>query len=184
MRLATIALFCAANLAPGLFAVAIAGDKAGDKVPAAIPVALSAPAGDVLRLKASGKGVQIYQCIAVMDQPGHYEWKLQAPEAQLRDRKHHIIGKHYAGPTWEATDGSKVIGEMVARDDGLDATAIPWLLLNAKTVSGKGVFGKIHTIQRLNTRGGKAPPAGCDASAVSHVVRVPYTADYFFYAGP
>jgi hypothetical protein len=177
MKLRTIALFCAANLGSCLFADVLAGSR----VPPAIPSALSAPAGDVLRLKAYGKGVQIYQCTAATDQPDHYQWTLQGPEAQLLDRKHQVIGKHYAGPTWEAADGSRVIGEVVARDDGPDPTAIPWLLLNAKSVSGKGVLGEIHTIQRLNTRGGKAPPAACDAGAVSQVVRVPYTADYYFY---
>src|SRR4029077_18293699 len=74
------------------------------------PEALHAPAGDVLRLTALGKGVQIYQCLASTDQAEHFEWKLQGPEAQLLDRKAHVIGKHYAGPTWEAADGSKVVG--------------------------------------------------------------------------
>ena len=39
------------------------------------------------------------------------------------------------------------------------------------------------TIQRLNTKGGKAPVSGCDSSHAGLEVRVAYSADYFFY-GP
>jgi FtsP/CotA-like multicopper oxidase with cupredoxin domain len=146
-----------------------------------IPDTLKAPAGDVLRLKAMGKGVQIYQCSASSDQPEHFEWKLQGPEAQLLNDNGKPIGKHYAGPTWEARDGSKVIGEVIARDDGPDAAAIPWLLLNAKSVGGQGIFAGVHSIQRLKTRGGKAPADSCDSSSANHIVRVPYSAKYYFY---
>jgi hypothetical protein len=147
------------------------------------PVVLQPPSGDVLRLSLMGKGVQIYQCTASSDSPSHFEWKFQAPEAQLLDSKGHVIGKHFAGPTWEAADGSSVVGEVKARDDGPDASAIPWLLLTAKSVSGSGIFGKVHSIQRLNTSGGKAPAESCGAANANQVVRVPYSANYYFYAG-
>jgi hypothetical protein len=35
-------------------------------------------------------------------------------------------------------------------------------------------------VQRLETRGG-LPPAGCDASSIGKVARVPYRATYAFY---
>lgn len=50
------------------------------------------------------------------------------------------IGKHYAGPTWEGKDGSKVVGEVNARDNGPDPNAIPWPLLSAKSKSGTGAY--------------------------------------------
>jgi hypothetical protein len=33
----------------------------------------------------------------------------------LRSRSGRILAKHYAGPTWEASDGSKVVGEVAAK---------------------------------------------------------------------
>src|SRR4030095_11503681 len=92
------------------------------------------------------------------------------------------VGKHYAGPTWESDDGSKVVGEVKARDDGPDVNAIPWLLLSAKSNEGNGIFGKTQSVQRVNTVGGKAPVDGCNQAQLGRVVRVAYRATYSFYA--
>jgi hypothetical protein len=127
-------------------------------------------------------GVQIYECTAGKDDSMRYSWTLKGPEAELRDKSDRKLGKHYAGPTWEANDGSKVVGDVVARDDGPDGPAIPWLLLRAKSTSGTGVFSAVLSIQRLHTRGGKAPEGGCDQTQSGKEARVPYTADYYFYA--
>jgi hypothetical protein len=138
------------------------------------PESLKPPAGQVLKLKLRGSGVQIYQCT-------EGTWKFQAPEAQLTDEHGRVLGKHYAGPTWESTDGSSVVGEVKAHDDGPDPRAIPWLLLQAKTAAGNGVFSAVRSIQRLQTTGGKAPSKTCDAGNANQIARVPYTAQYYFY---
>jgi hypothetical protein len=75
-----------------------------------------------------------------------------------------------------------VIGEVKARDDGLDPTAIPWLLLRAKSTSGNGVFSRTQNIQRVYTVGGKAPADGCDQARAGQETRVAYKATYYFYA--
>jgi hypothetical protein len=90
----------------------------------------------VLSLEAQATDVQIYECNASKTDPTRFEWVFKAPEADLFDSVGRKIGKHYAGPTWESNDGSKVQGEVKARDDGPDANAIPWLLLNAKNTVG------------------------------------------------
>jgi hypothetical protein len=52
------------------------------------------------------------------------------------------------------------------------------------STSGAGEFSDVTIIQRLNTAGGKAPPAtACDASNVNTITRVPYSADYYFFTG-
>jgi hypothetical protein len=145
------------------------------------PEALRPPANQVLALEAHATGVQIYECKASKDQPARFEWVFKAPEAELFDVAGRKIGKHYAGPTWESTDGSAVVGDVKARDPGPDPSAIPWLLLSAKSNSGAGVFSRITSIQRVQTVGGKAPSAPCGDSA-EQVVRVPYKAAYYFYA--
>jgi hypothetical protein len=133
-------------------------------------------------LEARATGVQIYECTASRDQPGHFEWVFKAPEAELFDEAGRKVGKHYAGPTWEALDGSKVVGEVKAHDDGPDRNAIPWLLLSARSNSGTGVLSQIKSVQRLQTVDGKAPAAPCGRDNAQQVARVPYKAAYYFYA--
>jgi hypothetical protein len=151
----------------------------------AAPQALEAPSDQVLAVAARGVGVQIYECVAAKDDPSHFSWTLKAPEAVLQLASGATLGKHYGGPTWEAADGSKVIGEVVAKLDAPDGTAIPWLLLRAKSTSGPGQFSAIKSIQRLRTVGGKAPATGCDQTQSGKEARVPYSAQYrFFTARP
>ncbi|MGD0586873.1 MAG: DUF3455 domain-containing protein, partial [Oryzomonas sp.] len=78
----------------------------------AVPEALKPPAGQRLSLETVGIGVQIYECKPAKDDPKRYEWVFKAPEAELFDSAGKRIGRHYAGPTWEANDGSKVVGEI------------------------------------------------------------------------
>ncbi|HWJ34508.1 MAG TPA: DUF3455 domain-containing protein [Steroidobacteraceae bacterium] len=177
-----------AVLASGLLAVLVAspaGAGTGHVGTKTVPDELKAPAGQVLAISARAVGVQIYECAAAKDDPTQFLWTLKAPEAELRYRSGKPLGKHYAGPTWEAGDGSKVVGELVAKRDAPDGTAIPWLLLRAKSTSGTGVFTAVASIQRLRTVGGKAPASGCDRTQAGREARVSYSAEYLFYAaGP
>ncbi|WKB55000.1 DUF3455 domain-containing protein [Eleftheria terrae] len=126
-------------------------------------------------------GVQIYTCAAAKDNPAHYAWAFTAPEAELFDAAGKKIGTHYAGPTWEADDGSKVVGAVAARSDAPDSGAIPWLLLVGQAEPQEGRLARTSHIQRLSTVGGKAPADGCDAARVGQVRRIPYEAAYYFY---
>src|SRR6267142_5077695 len=146
-----------------------------------VPATLHPPAGQVVYLEALATGVQIYECVSKSDKPSTYEWAFRAPEAALADRSGRSLGKHYAGPTWESVDGSTVVGEVKARDPGPNPSAIPWLLLGAKTTTGGGTFGQAKSIQRVQTVGGVAPSGPCNATTAKQVARVPYTASYYFY---
>ena len=128
------------------------------------------------------RGVQIYECRARKEQAGTYEWAFVAPEAELFDTRGNKIGRHYAGPHWEATDGSKILGTLKERADAPTAGAIPWLLLTAKSVGPAGSFSKVTSIQRVNTVGGVAPKSSCTKAAAGTPARVNYTADYYFFA--
>jgi hypothetical protein len=163
-------------------AVLAGGCASGPAVtPPEVPAALRPPAGQVVFLEALATGVQIYECASKPDQPATYEWTFRAPEAALADRSGRSLGKHYAGPTWEGTDGSSVAAEVKARDPGPDRTAIPWLLLGTKSSSGAGVFTPTKSVQRVKTVGGLAPSEACTAANARQMARVPYTATYFFY---
>jgi len=148
-----------------------------------VPENLKVPAGQTLSLVSPATGVQIYVCSAGKTDPTQFEWSFKAPEADLFDLSGRSkTGKHYAGPTWESDDGSKVVGEVKARDDGPNANAIPWLLLSARSTSGNGVFSRTQGIQRLYTVGGKAPAAGCNRTQLGKEARVAYKATYYFYS--
>jgi len=147
----------------------------------AAPPALQPPSGQTLLFALSAKGVQIYSCEMDAAHPGAYGWQFIQPEAQLSDARGRVVAKHYAGPTWESTDGSQVVGEVRAHLDSPDRNAVPWLLLAAKSNSGSGAFAAVRSIQRLRTSGGLAPAGGCKEVQAQQMLRVPYTATYYFY---
>ncbi len=146
-----------------------------------VPDKLRPSANESLAMIVSAKGVQIYECRARKDQAGAYEWAFVAPEADLFDARGTRTGRHYAGPHWESTDGSKILGTVKDRSDAPVADAIPWLLLAAKSVGSDGSFSKVTSIQRVNTVGGGAPKAGCSQAAAGTPARINYTADYYFF---
>jgi len=144
-----------------------------------VPPQLQAPGNEQLSLQVHAKGDQVYTCKEGVTQ---YEWVLKAPDAQLFDKDGKPFGKHFAGPSWEANDGSRVSGQMVAVVPSPDANSIPWLLVKVVSHEGTGVLARVNFIQRLNTKGGKAPSSGCDESHAAQERRVPYSADYVFYS--
>lgn len=146
------------------------------------PENLAVPEGNTLFLSLIGDGVQIYQCQESTEAAGTYAWVFVAPQAHLYNVAHELIGIHYAGPSWEAHDGSIVIGEVVEPADSPDG-AIPWLLLRVASVEGNGLFSHVTYIQRVDTYEGIAPAAdSCTEQDADRFVRVPYRTLYWFYA--
>jgi len=148
-----------------------------------VPDKLKPGANESLAMIGFAKGVQIYECRARKDQTGNYEWAFVAPEADLFDASGNRIGRHYVGPHWEATDGSKILGTVKEHADAPAADAIPWLLLTTRSVGSEGSFSKVTSVQRLSTVGGVAPKAGCSQATAGTLARVNYTADYYFFTG-
>jgi hypothetical protein len=128
------------------------------------------------------KGFQIYECRARKGQSAAYEWAFVAPEADLFDQGGRRIGRHYGGPHWESTDGSKILGTPKERADAPAADSIPWLLIASKSVGPEGAFSKVTSIQRVSTVGGVAPTTNCSQAAVGTQARSAYTADYYFFS--
>ena len=163
-----------------LAAAALAAPLAATAADIVVPDQLQVPTGQKLALDVRGVGLQVYVCSTT--DGGSYEWRFKAPEADLFDQQGRKVGKHYAGPTWEANDGSKVVGAVKAHQDDPHGAAIPWLLLNAKSTEGGGVFGKVDAIQRLATDAGLAPKDGCAQAQLGQEARVAYQAVYRFYS--
>jgi hypothetical protein len=146
-----------------------------------VPDKLKPATTESLSMIVRAKGVQIYECRAKKDQAGTYEWAFVAPEADLFDARGNKAGRHYAGPHWESTDGSKILGTVKERAEAPTGDAIPWLLLAAKSVGPDGSYSKVTSIQRVNTVGGVAPAAGCSQAVAGTPARINYTADYYFF---
>ena len=131
-------------------------------------------------LQLVGKGVQIYGCTAVA---GAYAWRLKAPEATLLDAAGQVVGHHFAGPSWQAADGSTVVGEVLAGSAAPADAGIPWLVLHARSHSGEGRFAGVTYITRTQTQGGQAPSTGCDQAHAGAELRVDYSATYTLFTG-
>jgi hypothetical protein len=168
------ALFLPALLAGCDYAV-------GRPLPPSVPLAIQVPAGNEPFLLGHATGTQNYTC---QPSPDGYAWTFVAPSARLVDDDGKPILGHFAGPTWQAKDGSTVKG---VRVDGamVSTEAIDWLLLRAAAAmpgpDGGDRLVATTYIQRINTTGGLAPATGCDASTVGAAAEVPYTADYYLY---
>ena len=125
--------------------------------------------------------MQIYECRRVDGTQA--AWLFIAPEAKLFDEQGRLAGRHSAGPSWQAEDGSRIVGTVVAKIVPQDDDAVPWLLLHTKTAGGAGRFAGVTSVQRIHTSGGTTPARRCDDSSLGRVERVPYTADYVFFEG-
>jgi Protein of unknown function (DUF3455) len=148
--------------------------------PAGISAALRPAPEEVPAFVLGAKGVQIYVCKAKGNEPYEYAWAFVAPEATLAEGGA-VVGRHFAGPTWESSgDKSSAKGAVRERQDG-GAGNIPWLRLAATSSEGAGRFAGVTSVLRVATQGGIEPQGGCGVYQVGQEVRVPYTADYYFY---
>ncbi len=153
--------------------------------PAVVPADPPAPDGQVVLFRLHAEGVQIYECKVINpDARGNacgIDGVLTGPDAILTDDKGAKAGgKHYAGPTWEASDGSKVIADKTPVEQTPKPPAVPWLLLKAASHKGDGKFSSVACIRRVDTEGGAAPDAP-DSAYMNDELRVPYKATYIFY---
>jgi Protein of unknown function (DUF3455) len=138
-----------------------------------LPDAIAAP-GTTVVLSVHAEGAQVYECKLGAD--GKPAWAFREPIATLLvDGK--TIGRHSAGPTWEHSDGSAVVGKAVGNAPGATPADIPWLKLEVVSARGSGVLSGVTIVQRINTMGGKLEGA-CDKAGTFK--SVPYAADYVF----
>jgi hypothetical protein len=125
-------------------------------------------------LTLHAEGAQVYECKTNSD--GALAWVLREPIATLLSNGK-TVGRHYAGPSWEYSDGSTVVGQVVGTAPGSVANDIPWLKLGVTSRRGSGVLSAATTVQRINTAGGKLNGACYKAGTYESV---PYSADYVF----
>ncbi len=147
---------------------------------AALPEAVRVPAGQKQTMSTWATGEITYECREKAGMAGAHEWVFVGPVATLYGADKKTVGKYYAGPTWEAADGSKVTGKQVAVAPATPGS-IPLQLVKADPAMGAGAMTGVSYIQRLNTKGGVAPAMACDAMGKGKRQVVAYEADYVFY---
>ena len=159
-----------ATLALLLLSAPLAGASASETP---LPEALAAP-GTTTVLTLHAEGAQVYECKAGGD--GKSTWVFREPIATLLlDGK--TVGRHYAGPNWEYSDGSAVTGKAAGNAPGTTPNDIAWLKLDVAAHRGSGVLTDVTTVQRIRTQGGKLDGA-CDTAG--SFKSMPYSADYVF----
>ena len=140
---------------------------------AQMPAAIDAP-GETAVATIHAEGAQVYECKAGTD--GKLVWTFREPIATLLiDGK--TVGRHYAGPNWEHTDSSAVVGKVAGNAPGKAANDIPWLKLDVISQRGSGLLSGVTTIQRINTLGGRLQ-GDCDKAGAFRSEA--YAADYVF----
>jgi hypothetical protein len=138
-----------------------------------LPDAIASP-GEAIVLTVHAEGAQLYECKPGPD--GKSNWAFREPTATLLvDGK--TVGRHYAGPNWEHSDGSAVVGKAAASVPGATPNDIPWLRIDVISRRGNGILTGVTTVQRINTQGGNLQGT-CDKAGAYR--SMPYSADYVF----
>jgi hypothetical protein len=147
---------------------------------AALPEAVRAPAQARFLMLTTGVGELTYECRLRTDDASQHAWAFVSPVATLYGPGRKVVGKYYAGPTWEHNDGSRVTGKQLAVAPAAPGS-ISLQLVKADAPLGTGALQGVTHIQRLNTQGGVAPQTTCGAANAGARQVVPYQADYAFY---
>ncbi|MEM5422567.1 DUF3455 domain-containing protein [Paraburkholderia ferrariae] len=128
-------------------------------------------------LKTTAAGVQIYACEYGADHT--LDWVFRQPRATLYDAHGAEVIEHSAGPSWQAHDGSRIEGKVVAQEPSGTPGSVPQLLLEAHSAGSPGMLAAVRYVQRVRTVGGVKPAAPC---TVEHETgSSPYIATYIFY---
>ena len=155
-------------------------------IPDAIAVPANLPDGNTRVATFYAVGIQRYRAMPkVGGNPGEFEWVFVEPYADLFNATNQPVGTHSVGPTWQLVPSTadSIYGQAFtpaktapSPDAG---TNIDWLLLQPK--DGKaptGIFKDVLYIQRIATKGGKAPATA--PTVAGQMVDVQYTAIYRF----
>ena len=152
-------------------------------IPDAVALPANLPNGNSRVATFFANGVQKYKAQAVAgSNPVTYEWAFVAPQADLYDISNNKVGTHSAGPDWQLSAADSMFGQAFSpprNAPSTDPNGIDWLLLMPKT--GKeptGIFANVSYVQRVVTKGGKAPAT--PPVSATDVIDVPYTAIYRF----
>jgi len=153
------------------------------EIPTAVAVPQNLPNGNTRVATFYAVGVQKYKArIKTGSDPVTYEWVFVAPQADLYDINNAKVGNHGAGPFWTISPLDSIFGQQFSparTSPSEDPGSIDWLFLMPKVgTTPKGVFADVDYIQRIATKGGKAPLTL--PTNINETVNVKYKAVYRF----
>ena len=165
---------------PGLLLTA--GLPAAEIPPPQVPESLRRRATEAVLLEATGRGKQIYGCQAAAGDPAEFEWVLKRPQAELLDAKSRRVGRHFEGPTWEATDGGEVVGGVLQRATAPRPRCGSLAAVESQIHPGDGPL-RTGDVYSASGHGGRRRSAGgCYQAHAGKEIAIDYHADYYFYA--
>src|SRR6187402_1183580 len=152
-------------------------------IPAIVSVPENLPNGNTRVATYYAVGVQKYKArIKAGSEPVSYEWVFVAPQAYLYDITNAEVGTHGAGPFWATSPLDSIFGQQFSparTAPSPDPESIDWLLLMPKVgTTPTGIFADVDFIQRIATKGGKAPLT--PPTSLSETVDVKYKTVYRF----
>jgi hypothetical protein len=152
-------------------------------IPASVAVPENLPNGNTRVATYYAVGVQKYKArIKPGSNPVAYEWVFVAPQADLYDITNAKVGTHGAGPFWEISSADSIFAQQFSparTAPSTDPESIDWLLLMPKTgTAPTGIFAGVDYIQRIATKGGKAPLTA--PTSLTQTVDVKYKTVYRF----
>ena len=152
-------------------------------IPASVSLPENLPNGNSRVATYYAVGVQKYKArIKAGSDPVVYEWVLVAPDASLYDITNTRVGHHGAGPFWTISPQDSIFAQhfIPARTaPAEDPESVDWLLLMPKTgTTPTGIFADVDYIQRIATKGGKAPIIA--PTSLTETVDVKYKTVYRF----
>jgi hypothetical protein len=131
-------------------------------LPAIVSVPENLPNGNTRVATYYAVGVQKYKArIKEGSDPVSFEWVFVAPQADLYNITNSKVGEHGAGPFWSTSPLDSIFGQQFSPARAAaspDPESIDWLLLRPKVGTiPTGIFADVDYIQRIATKGGKAP---------------------------
>ena len=152
-------------------------------IPAIVSVPENLPNGNTRVATYYAVGVQKYKArIKTGSDPVSYEWVFVAPQADLYDITNAKVGTHGAGPFWSTSPIDSIFGQQFSparTAPSPDPESIDWLLLMPKvSTTPTGIFADVDYIQRIATKGGKAPLT--PPASLTETVDVKYKTVYRF----
>ena len=152
-------------------------------IPALVSVPENLPNGNTRVATYYAVGVQKYKArIKSGSDPASYEWVFVAPQADLYDISNAEVGTHGAGPFWTISPADSIFAQHFSparTAPSPDAESIDWLLLMPKNgTTPTGFFADVDYIQRIATKGGKAPLT--PPTSLTQTVDVKYKTVYRF----
>ena len=148
--------------------------------PPAVAPRLQVSAAEQPALVLSEAGVNIFECRPRAGTPDGYGWTFIAPDATLYDGNR-SVARRTTPSLWESTDDRTSVSGFARAAVNAGGDNLPWAVFRAAPIGEAGLFAGVSSIQRVNTRGGVAPAAGCTADNAGAEQRVAFTADYYFY---